>query len=186
VLREDHSVLLRPAGDRPSDPTQATSGRVTVVHAPPGGASCTGLRMGAPLSFKGEPLGILYVEAAPERGVFDQADLDLLGGIAAQASVALRLAGLHQRQLVQDRIDKVLAIARQIQRSLLPREPPRVPGIDFAVHYEPAFHVGGDFFDFLWLGPSRLGVLVGDVSGKAVSGALFSCASSLVRARLGR
>jgi sigma-B regulation protein RsbU (phosphoserine phosphatase) len=55
----------------------------------------------------------------------------------------------------------------------LPRGGPRVTGVEFAVHYEPAFDVGGDFYDYLWLGPSRLGLVIGDVSGKAVSGALF-------------
>jgi serine phosphatase RsbU (regulator of sigma subunit) len=66
-----------------------------------------------------------------------------------------------------------LASARQIQRSLWPRAPPRIPGLHFAVHYEPAFEVGGDFFDFLALDRQHLGVVVGDVSGKAISAALY-------------
>ena len=79
----------------------------------------------------------------------------------------------HQRLLARDRIDHDLRLARQIQRNLLPRDPPRVAGVDIAVHYEPAFHVGGDFYDFLWRDQQQLSIVVGDVSGKAISGALF-------------
>ena len=80
---------------------------------------------------------------------------------------------MHQRLLTRERLEYDLRLARQIQRNLLPREPPRVVGLDFAVHYEPAFQVGGDFYDFLWLDAHTLAFVVGDVSGKAISGALF-------------
>jgi serine phosphatase RsbU (regulator of sigma subunit) len=185
VIHQGHSVLLRAATDRDSalgddvaragSSTAASADRGAALASPDGadGAEARGYRMGAPLSFRGEALGMLHVEASPALGSFSQADLDLLGGIAAQAGVALHLSGLHQKLLVRDRLDKDLAIARQIQRNLLPREPPRIPGIEFGVHYEPAFQVGGDFFDFLWLDPTHLGLVIGDVSGKAISGALF-------------
>jgi serine phosphatase RsbU (regulator of sigma subunit) len=129
--------------------------------------------MAAPLLFRGEAFGIIHVEAMAGTAEFDQADLDLLGGIASHTAVALRLARLLDEQRVQERIEKDLTIARQIQRNLLPREPPRVSGIEFAVHYEPAFRIGGDFYDFVWLDETHLGIVIGDVSGKAVSGALF-------------
>ncbi len=181
VLRQGQSVLLRAQGDpfssQPIDPelvreVQAAAGaRESAMPVDPIGP--VGWRMGAPLSFRGEHLGILHVEADPVQGYFTQDDLDLLGGLASQAGVALHLIGLHQRLLARERLDYDLRLARQIQRNLLPRDPPRVTGLDFAVHYEPAFHVGGDFYDFLWLDPNKLALVVGDVSGKAISGALF-------------
>jgi sigma-B regulation protein RsbU (phosphoserine phosphatase) len=181
VLRQGQSVLLRAQGDpfasQPIDPeavrdAQSAAGlRESAVQGGPIGP--VGWRMGAPLSFRGEHLGILHVEADPAQGYFTQDDLDLLGGLASQAGVALHLIGLHQRLLARERLDYDLRLARQIQRNLLPRDPPRVTGLDFAVHYEPAFHVGGDFYDFLWLDPNKLALVVGDVSGKAISGALF-------------
>lgn len=137
------------------------------------GGDGIGWRMGAPLSFRGEQTGIVIVEAEPALGYFTQDDLDLLSGLAVQVAVALHMIELHQRLLVRDRIDHDLRLARQIQRNLLPRDAPRVAGVDFAVHYEPAFHVGGDFYDFLWRDQQQLSIVVGDVSGKAISGALF-------------
>ncbi len=50
---------------------------------------------------------------------------------------------------------------------------PEVVGLDFAVHYEPAYQIGGDFYDFIWHDPSHLGLAVGDVAGKAISAALY-------------
>ncbi len=50
---------------------------------------------------------------------------------------------------------------------------PDVVGLDFAVHYEPAYQIGGDFYDFIWHDPSHLGLAVGDVAGKAISAALY-------------
>jgi len=50
---------------------------------------------------------------------------------------------------------------------------PQVVGLDFAVHYEPAYQIGGDFYDFIWHDPSHLGIAVGDVAGKAISAALY-------------
>ncbi len=180
VLRQGQSVLLRAPTDLslgvPVDtmviknPLQAPMGDGPL---PPPGEGAVGWRMGAPLTFRGEHFGILHVEAESALGYFTQDDLDLLGGVAAQAGVALHLIGLHQRLMARERFDYDLRLARQIQRNLLPRDPPRVQGIDFAVHYEPAFHVGGDFYDFLWQDPTRLSMVVGDVSGKAISGALF-------------
>ncbi len=58
-------------------------------------------------------------------------------------------------------------------RSLLPAAFPSVPQLDFAVHYEPAYQIGGDFYDFIWHDPQHLGIAIGDVSGKAISAALY-------------
>ncbi|MEJ7601060.1 MAG: PP2C family protein-serine/threonine phosphatase [Kofleriaceae bacterium] len=56
---------------------------------------------------------------------------------------------------------------------MLPANVPQVVGLDFAVHYEPAYQIGGDFYDFIWHDPSHLGLAVGDVAGKAISAALY-------------
>ena len=76
-------------------------------------------------------------------------------------------------QREKQRLDDELRIARDIQKSLLPVEPPRLPGMSVADLCEPAREVGGDYYDFFELGPSRLGVLVADVSGKGTSAALY-------------
>jgi serine phosphatase RsbU (regulator of sigma subunit) len=63
-------------------------------------------------------------------------------------------------------------LARRVQRTLLPPGPPDVPGYAFHAHYEPAYEVGGDYYDFIPLAGRRLAVLLGDVSGKGVAAAL--------------
>lgn len=71
-------------------------------------------------------------------------------------------------------IQKELEIARQIQSSILPRELPRVSGLDIAAQYLPMTAVAGDFYDFLLLDERRVGILVADVTGHGVPAALIA------------
>jgi sigma-B regulation protein RsbU (phosphoserine phosphatase) len=73
----------------------------------------------------------------------------------------------------KQRLDDELRIARQIQKSLLPMQPPEVPGLDIADYCEPARAVGGDYYDFFHLSASQIGVMIADVSGKGTSAALY-------------
>ena len=76
-------------------------------------------------------------------------------------------------QREKQRLDDELRIAREIQKSLLPVEPPKLDGLGVADLCEPAREVGGDYYDFFEIGPRQLGVLVADVSGKGTSAALY-------------
>jgi len=76
-------------------------------------------------------------------------------------------------QREKQRLDDELRIARDIQKSLLPVQPPKIAGLTIADHCEPAREVGGDYYDFFLLGPRQIGVLVADVSGKGTSAALY-------------
>jgi len=82
-------------------------------------------------------------------------------------------ARMHEERKLSERFEHDIRVARQIQRSLLPKSSPDVLGLDFAVHYEPAYQIGGDFFDFIWHDDDHLGIVVGDVAGKAISAALY-------------
>jgi serine phosphatase RsbU (regulator of sigma subunit) len=103
---------------------------------------------------------------------FGRSDLDLLTGIANQCGIAIGNARLHQQLLRQQRLAQDLRFAEQVQRSFLPQRLPTITGYAFASHYDPAFEVGGDFYDVVDLGDGCIGLLVGDVSGKGVSAAL--------------
>ncbi|MDZ7292083.1 MAG: SpoIIE family protein phosphatase [candidate division KSB1 bacterium] len=70
------------------------------------------------------------------------------------------------------RISQEFAIARHMQMQMLPKSPPQIPGIRIEAHSLPATEVGGDFYDFLALDDNHLGIVIGDVSGKGVSGAM--------------
>ena len=96
------------------------------------------------------------------------------------------LAELHaaQARLVEQQVlERELQLAREIQESMLPSSFPDVLGFHFGARMVPAQAVGGDFFDFFALGNDRVGVLIGDVSGKGMPAALFMALTrSLVRA----
>src|SRR5258706_10993115 len=98
---------------------------------------------------------------------------DLLQAIAPQAGLAMHATRVAAHLVGKKKLEGGLRAARKIHRSLLPANVPQVVGLDFAVHYEPAYQIGGDFYDFIWHDPSHLGLAVGDVAGKAISAALY-------------
>jgi serine phosphatase RsbU (regulator of sigma subunit) len=130
-----------------------------------------GTRMGAPLIYHGAHYGVVYVES--QQQAFRQDDVDLLQAIANQAGLAIHAARVQAQLARREKLERDLRVARQIQRSLLPAAVPQVVGLSFAVHYEPAYQIGGDFYDFIWHDPAHLGLAVGDVAGKAISAALY-------------
>lgn len=128
--------------------------------------------MAAPLMWREETLGILYLDSVGV-AAFASDDLELLLGIARQSAAALGNARLHEELLKRQRLEQDLQLAERIQQSFLPRSLPTRQGYDFFARYEPAFEVGGDFYDVIQLPNQRLGIVIGDVSGKGVSAALF-------------
>jgi serine phosphatase RsbU (regulator of sigma subunit)/CHASE1-domain containing sensor protein/anti-sigma regulatory factor (Ser/Thr protein kinase) len=69
-------------------------------------------------------------------------------------------------------VEQELGTARSIQHALLPKDLPKLQGWKIAYHYQPAREVGGDFYDFLRLDEGRIGLVIGDVSGKGIAAAL--------------
>lgn len=128
--------------------------------------------MAAPLVWRQESLGIIYLDS-PGIAAFNQADLELLSGIAQQGAAALGNARLHTELMKRQRLERDLHLAERIQQSFLPRRIPKVEGYTFCARYDSAHEVGGDFYDFVKLQDDKLGVVVGDVSGKGVSAALY-------------
>src|ERR687893_638206 len=92
----------------------------------------------------------------------------------AERTEQLKSAMAKQQQEAQERerIEQELRVARLIQHTLLPKSAPELEGHHIAVYYQPAREVGGDFYDFLDLEDGRLGLIVGDVSGKGVPAAI--------------
>lgn len=128
----------------------------------------------APLVCKGEVLGVLYLDSQEPGSIYYTNDeLDLVTGIANQAAVAIVNARLHREAIERQRLEKELEIARDIQMNLLPREYPKVPGVEFAAMSLPARKVGGDYYDFIPLDRERIGLVIADVSGKGVAAAIL-------------
>jgi phosphoserine phosphatase RsbU/P len=99
---------------------------------------------------------------------------DQLGDLADSFNrMSASIEHLLHVQREKQRLDDELRIARDIQKSLLPVEPPHMSGLAIADLCEPAREVGGDYYDFFEIGPRQIGVLVADVSGKGTSAALY-------------
>jgi serine phosphatase RsbU (regulator of sigma subunit) len=131
--------------------------------------------MCAPLIDKeGESFGVLQIDTMGDPDRFREADLRLLCSVAAQASLAIENARLHENVLRQRAVERDLELAREIQRSFLPKDAPELPGFMFFDYYQPANHVGGDFFDYIAMPDGRLGIVVADVVGHGVAAAMLT------------
>jgi serine phosphatase RsbU (regulator of sigma subunit)/predicted ester cyclase len=90
---------------------------------------------------------------------------------------------LEQERIERERIEHELRVARRIQQASLPKEVPSLPGWQISPYYQPAREVGGDFYDFHLLSGGRLGLVVGDATGKGVPAALvMSTTCGMLRA----
>jgi phosphoserine phosphatase RsbU/P len=103
------------------------------------------------------------------------ADVEPVGFIIFVSSLGYLVARrIFAREESLVAIEKELQIAQQIQTSILPREVPRLPGLEIAARYLPMSAVAGDFYDFLHLEGHQLGILVADVTGHGVPAALIA------------
>src|SRR5215208_23987 len=114
-----------------------------------------------------------YLEMEKKEEEVRQLNKDLEERVAERTE-QLKSAMAKQQQEAQERerIEQELRVARLIQQTLLPKAAPELEGHHIAVYYQPAREVGGDFYDFLDLEDGRLGLIVGDVSGKGVPAAI--------------
>ena len=135
--------------------------------------SRSGVVLSVPMFLQGRLIGALNVGPKMSGKVYSQEDIDLLSTVAGQAAIALENARLHKSEIEMQRIEEELALARTIQQGLLPKSNPAMEGLDVSGVSIPALTVGGDYFDYIELGPRKLLVVVGDVSGKGVSAALY-------------
>ena len=119
-----------------------------------------------------EALGIIQLDTS-DRKQFAQEDLDVLAAVACQAAIAIQNAQMHESLLERERVNRDLKLAEQVQKRFLPQSVPAIPGFEFFAHYDPAYEVGGDYYDFVPLPGHRLAIALGDVSGKGVAAALM-------------
>jgi|CXWL01.1.fsa_nt_gi serine phosphatase RsbU (regulator of sigma subunit) len=116
--------------------------------------------------------GVFQVDNADERHPFTEADLAALAGIAAPIALSIANARLHRQLLARSIEEHDMALARRIQKLFLPVAFPELAAYRFAAEYSPAMAVGGDLYDVMELPDGRVGMMVGDVSGKGVAAAL--------------
>lgn len=131
----------------------------------------------------GQIIGAL--QALNKSGGFSMSDTELLGLAAAYCASAVETQRLREEAEAARRLYHELEIARRVQKQLLPHCPPRVEGLDYAAFCRPARFVGGDYYDFVTLPDGRIGLTLGDVSGKGVAAAvLMSSIQTSLRAQM--
>ena len=133
-----------------------------------------------PLVFQDKVVGLLNLGEKKSGKAYNREDVNLLRTLAHQSAVAIENARLFQENLEKQRMEEELSIARDLQMSMLPDACPQVKGFHIAASSTPAREVGGDFYDFIEMGEEKIGFVVGDVTGKSVSGALVMSASRSV------
>lgn len=117
--------------------------------------------------------GVIQLDTLDRFKKFSQDDLKLLLSVAGQASVAIENSRMHESLLTRVGLERDLRLAQEVQKSFLPKTMPTAAGYQFFAHYESAQEIGGDYYDFIPLQSSRVGVMIGDVAGKGVPAALF-------------
>jgi len=126
-----------------------------------------------PLRVRGRTTGVAQVINRLDDKPFDSDDLELFVALCSLASIAIDNAKMHTALMEKQRLAKDMEFARTVQESFLPLHPPDNGRVQFSTHYTPAQEVGGDFYDFIQFGATRMGIMIGDVSGKGVPAALF-------------
>ncbi len=129
--------------------------------------------LGLPLMAQGTLVGAMLVDHTGLEGASEQRRLNILTGIADQCALAIQTAQLQEEALAVRSFDREMELARNIQLSLLPENPPDIEGWDIAAYYRPARLVGGDFYDFIPLEDGKYAFVVADVADKGVPAAMF-------------
>lgn len=136
------------------------------------GFDALGSNLIVPLVYQDKLIGLLNLGEKKSGKMYNREDVDLLGALANQGAVAIENARLFKENLEKQRMEEELNIARDLQTSMLPADSPKVEGLDIAAYSVSAMEVGGDFYDFIEMDEKSIGFVVGDVTGKSVSGAL--------------
>ena len=131
-----------------------------------------GSLLAVPLSARKRVLGVLFVAKETADG-FEKDDVETVSMYATQAALALENARLFEEQVSSERQARELAIAREVQRKLMPQNAPAVNGLSAAASSISAYEVGGDYYDYAELPDGRLAFIVADVSGKGTSAAFY-------------
>jgi len=127
----------------------------------------------ASLLYGKQNMGVLALGNGPMDASFSQSDFVVFKSISEQSAFALYNAIIYSEANEKKRLDHDLEIARDIQRVLLPAEPPSVNGFEISGINVPARQVSGDYFDYIKVDEERLGVAIADVSGKGVPASLI-------------
>ena len=136
--------------------------------------------LAVPLIYKDKVIGVLDLEHT-RRGFFTEEHKRTITTLAAQIAIAIENAQLYEQIARQERrLERDLSLARELQMRLLPQARPKLAHLDVAAKFVPARAIGGDLYDFIPYSMSRLGLVIGDVSGKGAPAAIYAALVSRI------
>jgi sigma-B regulation protein RsbU (phosphoserine phosphatase) len=130
-------------------------------------------RLLVPLATRNGILGFASLGEKLSEEPYTREDKQLLLTVAEQTAQALDYAQLIREAADQERLKRDLEIAKEVQQQMLPQALPAVETLEFAGTCIPARGVGGDYYDFIGLPGGKLGIALGDISGKGVFAAML-------------
>jgi phosphoserine phosphatase RsbU/P len=125
-----------------------------------------------PLLSHGKIIGVLHA-TKDYQNAFDQDDIDVMTTFADHVSIAIENSRLISKSIERERLHQEMMVAQRMQKRLLPQSLPDISSAEFAAVSESSLEVGGDYYDVITLADERIGIVVGDVSGKGVSAAFY-------------
>ncbi len=129
--------------------------------------------MAVPLQTREKIIGIIYVDSPSLTREFTKDDLNLLTVMANVAAIRIEQTRFAEVEQARQLMARDLEQAAEIQQGFLPAVAPSVHGLDVAGHNAPCRTVGGDYYDFIPYGTSRISMVLGDVSGKGMPASLL-------------
>jgi phosphoserine phosphatase RsbU/P len=130
--------------------------------------------LAVPLIYKDKVIGVLDLEHT-RRNFFTDDHRRTMVTLAAQVAIAIENARLYEEIARQERrLERDLALARELQMRLLPPTLPKMNRLDLAAKFTPARAIGGDLYDFIPYSLAGLGIVIGDVSGKGAPAAIYA------------
>lgn len=129
--------------------------------------------LAVPLGVADKVFGIIYADSPIAEGRFTEDHLKLLTTLASVAAIRVENARLLEAQLQQERLERELQLAMEIQQRFQPTAPPTVNGYELQGISFPCYEIGGDYYDFIEREDGRLVIALGDVSGKGTAAALL-------------
>ena len=129
--------------------------------------------LAVPLGVADNVFGIIYADSPIAEGRFTEDHLKVLTTLASVAAIRVENARLVESRLEQERLERELALASEIQQRFQPTAPPQLPGYELQGISFPCYEIGGDYYDFIKRDDGRLVIALGDVSGKGTAAALL-------------
>jgi serine phosphatase RsbU (regulator of sigma subunit) len=129
--------------------------------------------LAVPLGVSEKVFGIIYADSPIAEGRFTEDHLKVLTTLASVAAIRVENARLVEARFQQERLERELQLAMEIQQRFQPTAPPIVPGYEFQGISFPCYEIGGDYYDFIEREDGRLVIALGDVSGKGTAAALL-------------